>query len=101
MEIGWLIEKEQQYYGVFGGSKMGTGALGRTCDPNAAIRFSRKEDAEAVIAALKGFWKNAAAVEHGWCEPSDTVDVFRRDECIFMYCPNPKSCESVCIHTAK
>ncbi len=97
MEIGWLIEKSGPvYYG-----KIPVDALGRTFDANAAIRFARKEDAAAVIAALRGFWIDAKAVEHGWCEPSDTVDIFRRDKCIFMYCPNPSSCIDVCIHTAK
>lgn len=68
----WLIEFKPSvsvrptYYG-----KTDEG-LGLTGDHNAAIRFARKEDAEAVIADTA--WTEAFAAEHMWCDPSVHMD---------------------------
>lgn len=63
-ETGWLIEFSQRvfttptYYG-----KTDDG-LGQTTDHQKAIRFVRKEDAEAVIEDIG--WTEASAIEHQW-----------------------------------
>jgi hypothetical protein len=65
-ETGWLIEFSQRvsvtpaYYG-----KTDDG-LGQTTDNLKAVRFARKEDAEAVIEDTG--WTEAKAVEHMWCD---------------------------------
>jgi len=67
-ETGWLIEFSQRvseqpcWYG-----KTDEG-LGQTTDPNAAIRFSRAEDAWAVIDDFG--WTEAKATDHMWCDYS-------------------------------
>src|SRR4051812_21453567 len=66
-ETGWLIEFSQRVSGTptyYGKSDEG---LGQTEDNLAAIRYARKEDAEAVIEDIG--WTEAAAVEHQWCDP--------------------------------
>ena len=66
-ETGWLIEFSQRvsvqptWYG-----KTDDG-LGQTTDSLKAVRFSRKEDAEAVIEDMG--WTEATASEHMWCDP--------------------------------
>jgi len=67
-ETGWLIEFSQRvsaqpcWYG-----KTDDG-LGQTTDPNKALRFARKEDAETVIADIG--WTEARATDHMWCDYS-------------------------------
>lgn len=65
-EIGWLIEVFGQgsstYYG-----KTDEGVLGMTGDHNAAIRFARREDAQATIDDIG--WTEAQPVEHMWIGP--------------------------------
>ena len=65
-ETGWLIEFSvgkgiPTYYG-----KTDDG-LGQTNDHLAAVRFSRREDAQAVIDDIG--WTDATPVEHLWCAP--------------------------------
>jgi hypothetical protein len=66
-ETGWLIEFSQRvsarpcWYG-----KTDDG-LGQATDPNKALRFARKEDAEMVIEDFG--WTEARATEHMWCDP--------------------------------
>lgn len=67
-EFAWLIEFPHidgapTYWG-----KTITG-LGVTSEHLDAIRFARKEDAEAIISDkvhLGGVWHEAKATEHGW-----------------------------------
>lgn len=71
-EVAWLIEFKPSvsvaptYYG-----KTDEG-LGLTRDHNAAIRFARKVDAQAVIDDTA--WTEAFAVEHMWCEPGKNAE---------------------------
>lgn len=66
-ETGWLIElkpsvvTEPTWYG-----DDDSGVLGWTTDNLKAVRFARKEDAEAVI-RLEGFTE-AFASDHMWCD---------------------------------
>ncbi len=72
-QVAWLIEFKPSvsvppcYYG-----KTDEGCLGLTRDHNAAVRFARKEDAEAVIADTA--WTEAFAAEHMWCAPRPDMD---------------------------
>lgn len=65
IETGWLIELKPSvvtvpaYWGVDR-----DGELDWTKDDKAAIRFARKEDAQAVIKHYG--WTEADAVEHQW-----------------------------------
>lgn len=65
-ETAWLIEFSERisstpaYYG-----KTEDG-LGQTTDHLAAIRFSRAQDAQAVIDDFA--WTEAKPIEHAWCE---------------------------------
>ena len=71
-ETAWLIEFDASvsrvpaYYG-----KTDEG-LGMTQDHDAAVRFSRAQDAQAVIDDTG--WNAAKPVEHIWCEPKDAAD---------------------------
>jgi hypothetical protein len=68
MQTGWLIELKQSvsarplWYGI-----TDENALGMTDDANKAIRFARKEDAEAVMTLDLG-WTEAFACEHAWSD---------------------------------
>lgn len=67
-EVGWLIEfdasvsRTPAYYG-----KTDEG-LGMTTDHNAAIRFSRAQDAQTIIDDFG--WTAAKPVEHAWVDSS-------------------------------
>lgn len=66
-EFAWLIEVRPLVEGDGGPFYYGAnpkGGLGCTTDNMKAIRFARKEDAEAMIVAMG--WANMVAVEHGW-----------------------------------
>ncbi len=62
-ETAWLIELPGPVY--CGETKeFGPTMLGLVKDSLAAVRFSRKEDAEALIKHFE--WDDAKAVEHMW-----------------------------------
>lgn len=65
-ETAWLIEFFGQggptYYGKSGEGTM----LGMTKDHNDAIRFARKQDAQAVIDEVG--WTAAQPIEHMWSD---------------------------------
>jgi hypothetical protein len=71
-QISWLCVKFK-----FGGH--GAREFGYTHDSNKALRFARKEDAEAVLAMHLGAsppkWYSApySVTEHEWVEPRETV----------------------------
>lgn len=70
-QSAWLIEfkpsvsRTPVYWGRTDCSE--DGVLGMTPDHDAALRFTRKQDAEAVIEHYG--WTEAFASEHMWCEP--------------------------------
>lgn len=41
-------------------------------------------------------------IDYKWfriTQKSDTVrEIFRREECVFQYCPNPESCKDKCVN---
>lgn len=65
METAWLIElkpsvsRQPTWYG-----ETDEGILGMTRDPNKAVRFARKCDAEIVLADIG--WTEAFVCEHAW-----------------------------------
>lgn len=69
-EFAWLIESENGFYiGVLNYRKRAN--IGWTANHNNALRFARKEDAEAMIKVFPNLGlalhENAkGAVEHGW-----------------------------------
>lgn len=66
-EIAWLIEFSMDSGGPVYYGKTIEG-LGKTNEHADAIRFARKQDAEAIIEHLHyGLFSGAKAVEHMWC----------------------------------
>lgn len=63
-EVGWLIEFEREATPVYYGKT--EDGLHLTKDQTAAIRFCRREDAQAVIDDIG--WTRAKPVEHMWCD---------------------------------
>ena len=65
-ETAWLIEITTNE-----GAKWFSPQRNFTNDPNNVIRFSRKCDAEAVIAILGLEQLDAFATDHMWCDPPE------------------------------
>lgn len=66
-ETAWLAEHQNNGPCWWGRTPDGEDAFGWTKDPLAALRFARKEDAEAYIEETG--WNDVSAVEHIWCAP--------------------------------
>lgn len=65
MTFAWLIEVPGPAYWDGNCFASEEGVVGYvTRDHNAAVRFARKQDAEAVLASVR--FQKARAVEHGW-----------------------------------
>jgi hypothetical protein len=81
-ETAWLIEAVRNDSGHrWWTGAGGPGANWWTSDPNACVRFSRKQDAEAVIAGVN-FGEPSVATEHEWmdaarrgCQPATCVSL--------------------------
>lgn len=63
-ETGWLVEHQNGGPCWWGQTPDGEDAFGWTKDSLKALRFARKEDAEAYIAEVG--WNDVTATEHQW-----------------------------------
>ncbi len=71
VETGWMIEL-QSNDGAKWWTAVEVDGLVFSRDPNKGVRFSRKEDAELVIQAMRDreehqYWDEAYATDHMWC----------------------------------
>lgn len=64
LESGWLVENDNGGPCWWGRTPDGEDAFGWTKDSLMALRFARKEDAEAYIEEIG--WNDVVATEHQW-----------------------------------